>query len=263
MCLHQAGSQTFPSYAAVVGNSLIEPLVPSASTPFSTHSRVAQPPPFENPFANPACATPIATLAAPFAGLPGFEFGVSPTAGAACTPASAPAASAFPPEVRHAMEVIGRWREEHGPVADEDDPHEDDPHEDDPHSHAAASVLAPEDIGVPSSRSSRSVKLPDTVSSYVTLSIKSAQIDSIAKLNVGKGESHLNWWFDFSGQLEALNLDAVARSGLTSHDRRHVCGPIAQSVICMACAKAPSVTTMRLCGWRAHPLRLRLRDRLS
>ena len=36
----------------------------------------------------------------------------------------------------------------------------------------------------------------------------------------------LNWWFDFSGQLEALNLDTVARKGLTSTNRRHACGPV-------------------------------------
>ena len=86
--------------------------------------------------------------------------------------------TAIPADVLAALELVQRWRRESGEPDEDAD------------SAGEASGLPP----VPP----RPSIMPDPNLSYNTVSIKSAQIDTIAKLNVGKGESHLNWWFDFS-----------------------------------------------------------------
>ena len=190
VCAQQGGSQPTTLASDTTANILLNwPLLPSAGLGSS-------------PFAPRSASTHPASTPTP--------------APATVPPPTHTASDAGPPEdILQAMELVRRWRVEHPRAGDALDVSSE--------AGGAGALEAP----------SLPLLLPPTPLvidpnlCYTTVSIKSAQIDTIAKLNVGKGESHLNWWFDFSGQLEALNLDKVSRSGLTSTNPRHVCGPIA------------------------------------
>ena len=130
-----------------------------------------------------ATAASSSVSSSPFADAATLPRGRAQGADAATAAAAAPA---IPAEIQRALELIDAWRASHS----------DAPKADDDSDSSASSDL---DRAPPVRKTRGKLPSKETVHSYSTVSIKSAQIDHIAKLNVGKATDQLTWWFDITG----------------------------------------------------------------